>query len=140
VLDDTSANYGLRPLGQEEVDYVTGRTFERTREVQVVSFAGELRAAPSWDLVHIDIQGGELEICQSAIEELTARARHVVIGTHSRKIDGDLLELFFTAGWVLKNEKPAKFVFDPRATSLEGMTVLDGIQCWENPRVGGSAG
>jgi FkbM family methyltransferase len=139
VLDDTTANYGLRPLGEAAVDYATGQTFERTREVQVLAFVDELQAEPSWDLVHIDIQGGEFDICQSAIDELTRRVRHVVIGTHSRKIDGDLIALFFSAGWRLKNEKPAKFVFDAAATSLEGMTVLDGIQCWENPRVPGAA-
>jgi hypothetical protein len=62
-----------------------------------------------WDLIHIDVQGDEVDICRSCIDELSARVRWIVVGTHSRKIDGDLLDLMWRAGWMLEHEKPSKF-------------------------------
>jgi hypothetical protein len=90
---------------------------------------------PSWDLVHIDVQGDEVEICRSCIDELNSRVRRVIAATHSRKLDGDFLELMFRAGWYLEHEKPAKFAFMPNRTALEAMTTIDGTQVWRNPRL-----
>lgn len=86
----------------------------------------------TWDLVHIDIQGHEVDVCQSGPRELTARARWLVIGTHSRKIDGDLIEMFWKAGWALEHEKPSRFAFRAESPTLEGMTGGDGKQVWWN--------
>jgi hypothetical protein len=85
-------------------------------------------------LIHIDVQGTEAELCGAAIEELSARARYLVIGTHSRKLDGELIEIFHAAGWMLENEKPAILRY---ATSvpIEHMTIVDGTQVWRNPRL-----
>jgi hypothetical protein len=43
--------------------------------------------------------------------------------------------MFARAGWVLENEKPAIFTFQPGAPSLEAMTRIDGTQVWRNPRL-----
>jgi hypothetical protein len=53
---------------------------------------------------------------------------------HSRKIDGDLIDLFFRHGWSLENEKPTRFDYNRHASSLEAMTVMGGTQVWRNPR------
>ena len=84
-------------------------------------------------LVHIDIQGWEFELCQAFPEELRKRVAWLVIGTHSRKIDGDLLHLLFDHGWICENEKPSRFVFDQSRHNLEAMTTVDGTQVWRNP-------
>jgi hypothetical protein len=94
-----------------------------------------VKREPHWDLIHIDVQGAEVEICRSCIDELSARVRWIIAATHSRKLDGDLLELMYGAGWVLEHEKPAKFSFLPNAASLEAMTLIDGTQVWRNPRL-----
>jgi hypothetical protein len=46
-----------------------------------------------------------------------------------------MFELMYSAEWVLENEKPTKFNFSREASSLEAMTVYDGIQVWRNPHM-----
>lgn len=138
-------DWGSRPLGAvdqaaeqsqggSERDYL-GRQFDAHLIVEVVPIAGLLEREPVWDLVHIDVQGGELDLCRAAADLLNQRVRWLVIGTHSRKIDGDLLELLFQNGWVLENEKPSQLKFNPSAPTLEAMHWHDGTQVWRNPRL-----
>jgi hypothetical protein len=89
-------------------------------------------------MIHIDVQGHEVEICRSCIEELYRRVHWLIVGTHSRKLDGDMIELMRAAGWLLENEKPSKFHFLLEAPTLEAMTHVDGIQVWRNPRMSGN--
>jgi FkbM family methyltransferase len=104
-------------------------------DVEMLSFASVLEREGLWDLIHIDVQGTETELCTTSIEMLNQRARWLVIGTHSRKIEGDLIDLFFRHGWFLENEKPARFNYHPGWRTLEAMTTKDGTQVWRNPRL-----
>jgi len=141
---DPSADWGMRPLGAlgegEDLPEGTtgpdyqGRVFDSAIEVEVVALDGILECEDVWDLVHIDVQGSEAELCGAAAELLDRRVRWVVIGTHSRKIEGDLFDLFYRHGWVLENEKPVRFTYSASAASLEAMTYKDGTQVWRNPR------
>lgn len=132
IVEDSAETWGCRPL-EESKDYA-GRVFQKTKEISVISMLELLRREPLWDLVHIDVQGDEVALCRSSIDHLNARVRWIIVGTHSRKIDGDLLELMCCAGWFLEHEKPAKFAFVPNPTTLEAMTTVDGTQVWRNPR------
>ncbi len=142
VTDDHAAEYGNRPLDavQDETgadtthDYL-GRDIQRTRDVTVVPFRALLMAETFWDLVHIDIQGGELAICSDAIELMNECVGRICLGIHSRKLDGDLFDLFWKAGWVLEGEVPTRFNFNRAAESQEAMTAVDGNQVWRNPRL-----
>ncbi len=131
VTKDSSGQYGFRPL-TDAGDYM-GRAFAETQDVALISMRKLVLSEDRWDLIHIDVQGSEFAICKSALAELNARARRVMIGTHSRKLEGDLLELFGEAGWILENEKPCKFDFSPHYNSLEALTTVDGTQTWRNP-------
>jgi hypothetical protein len=104
-------------------------------DVPIVAFAELLGREPQWDLVHIDVQGGECELCRACRDLLSQRTRYLVVGTHSRKLDGDLLEIMFGAGWILEHEKPTRFVYDARQQCLEVMTTHDGTQVWHNPHL-----
>ncbi|MBE7217435.1 MAG: FkbM family methyltransferase [Caulobacteraceae bacterium] len=130
-FEGDATTYGARPLDADG-DYL-GRPAVRTRRVRLVSFRRLLRREPVWDLVHIDVQGGEMDICRSARRELSARVARVCLGTHSRKLDGDLYDLFWRRGWVLENEKPTRMEWKPGAKSQEAMNVHDGLQVWRNP-------
>ena len=134
IHDEASASesWGDRPIDSNG-DYA-GRSIVHTQPVQIVAMRDLVLREPIWDLIHIDVQGDEVAICRSCIDELNARTRWLIIGTHSRKIDGDLLELLCSAGWLLEHEKPAKFTFTPNSKTLEAMTTLDGTQVWRNPR------
>ena len=95
VSEDNDRAYGNRPFDRDG-DYL-GRPITETRNVKIVSFRTLLKAEPFWDLVHIDIQGGEFDICRSAIRLMDRRVARVCIGVHSRKLDGDLFDLFWKA-------------------------------------------
>jgi FkbM family methyltransferase len=101
-------------------------------EVDRVAIGDLIFREPVWDLVHIDVQGGEAELCRAAVELLGERVRWLVIGTHSRVIEGELVALLHAAGWQLENEKPARVVWNPAAATLEAMTTHDGTQVWRN--------
>jgi FkbM family methyltransferase len=144
-LADPSDDYAVRPVEctsengnladkSKHADY-RGAIFDEYIDVEMLSFDSVLEREQLWDLVHIDVQGTETELCSASAEMLNRRVRWLVIGTHSRKIDGDLIDLFFRNGWVLENEKPARFNYHPAWPSLEVMTSKDGTQVWQNPRL-----
>jgi FkbM family methyltransferase len=133
VIDNSSESWGCRPIHGTE-DYMA-RQFQNTRQINIIAMLDLVAREDRWDLIHIDVQGDEVDICHSCIDELSARARWLIVGTHSRKIDGDLLDLMWRAGWLLEHEKPSKFAFSSGQTTLEAMATLDGTQVWRNPRM-----
>ena len=80
------------------------------------------------DLLHMDIQGGEADLVADALEFLGARVAYIVIGTHSRQIEGRLWDLLSNAGWLLEIERPALFM--NHGMKLE--VSVDGVQGWRN--------
>lgn len=135
---------GTRPLrpegercrqGSEGVSDYRGFVFNEYMDVEVFALSDLVARQPVWDFVHIDVQGWEGEICAAGVGALNERVRWSVIGTHSRKLDGDLVDLFCRNGWVLENEKPSRFAYVPGGASLEAMTTTDGVQVWRNPRL-----
>lgn len=102
-------------------------------DVEILPFDTVLNYEPVWDLVHMDVQGWEAALCRVCVKTLTGRVRWLIAGTHSRKLDGDLLEVMFQAGWILENEKPTRFVFDRERETLQSMGNVDGVQVWRNP-------
>ncbi|MDR6632322.1 FkbM family methyltransferase [Phyllobacterium sp. 1468] len=133
VTTAATATYNFRPVLDGQSDYM-GRDFA-FEEVPVLALRDLLAKHERWDLIHMDIQGHETEVSCATIKDLNERVNWMVVGTHSRKIDGDMIELLWGNGWVLENEKPAKFQFDGKAASLEAMTLIDGTQVWRNPRL-----
>ena len=85
--------------------------------------------------MHIDVQGAEFAICRSAIRLMQSRVARVCVGLHSRKLDGDLFDLFWKAGWALEGESPTRMNFALGAKSQEALTSADGAQVWRNPRL-----
>jgi FkbM family methyltransferase len=139
VVADPREDWGSRPLetahqSDGKKDYL-GRSFENFIEVEIVPIHDLIVRENRWDLVHLDVQGHEYEICEAALPELNARVHWLVVGTHSRILDGQMLRLLFSVDWILENEKPTKFRFGPMAASLEAMTICDGVQAWRNPRL-----
>lgn len=137
VIADPQNSGGARPVRDHvasDLAYMRGLPGP-TREVKIISFADLLRRRVRWDLVHIDIQGWEFEICEAFPQDLCERVAWLVIGTHSRKIEGDLLLMMFEHGWICENEKPCRFVFNRAQQNLEAMTTIDGTQVWRNPNL-----
>ena len=127
---------GARPLrdGNHEDQTYLGHLVEDTVEVEVAAASRLLMSARIWDFVHIDVQGTEAELCGASLAALSERVRYLVIGTHSRKADGDLMEILLNGGWLLEHEKPARMECAP-SSSLIALTTIDGTQVWRNPRL-----
>lgn len=89
------------------------------------------------DLIHMDIQGYEFDVLSSAMDVANHRVRTIFVGTHSRKIEGQLLELFHENGWKLLRERPTRFCFESQVSDVVGWTTRDGGQYWLNPRFDG---
>jgi FkbM family methyltransferase len=141
---ESRSDWGSRPIPIETVgspgsdmtisDYL-GRRFSKYVDIEVMSIVDLLTEQPRWDFLHMDVQGDEAEICQSGLELLSERVHWLVVGTHSRTIEGRVLSMFMANGWVLESEIPVSFVFRPGAPTQEAMTERDGTQVWCNPRL-----
>jgi len=87
------------------------------------------------DLLHVDIQGTEGRLLAASIDLLDARVRTMFIGTHSRRIEGELLDLLHGHNWVLMRERPCQFTYRTEIGDITGWTTRDGGQVWTNPRL-----
>ncbi len=81
------------------------------------------------DLLHIDIQGGEFDFIRGSLPTLREKVSYVVVGTHSRQIEGQLFDVFLRAGWHLDIERPAILSVSPELPTV----IVDGVQAWRNP-------
>ena len=90
----------------------------------------EILADASVDLLHVDVQGAELGLIEANLALLAERVKGIMIGTHSRVIEGALIELLYANGWQLELEKPCRVAWRPNPPSMEAMTVVDGCQYW----------
>ena len=86
------------------------------------------------DFMHIDIQGAEFDLLQDQIDWLSNHVKTLMLATHSRSIEGKLIELLFDHGWQLHREKPCRVDWQNKC-SLVGRTVVDGSQYWLNERL-----
>ncbi|MDM0011085.1 hypothetical protein QTH87_01420 [Variovorax sp. J22P168] len=85
------------------------------------------------DYMHWDIQGAELETARASIDFLQKNVRYLFIGTHSRAIEGHLLELFYARKWEVLLQTPCVFDYDKSKPTLEAMTRTDGEIFLRNP-------
>ena len=83
------------------------------------------------DLLHMDIQGSEGAFVSGSFAHVQTHVRRVLVGTHSRIIEGNLMSRFQQAGWRLEMERP---VIAPLAGG-KPVTHIDGVQLWANPQL-----
>jgi len=82
------------------------------------------------DLLHIDIQGGEGPLVRASLDFLMDKVAYIVIGTHGRDIEGELIANLRSRGWILEIEEPCTL---PLPLHLGGVPYADGLQGWRNP-------
>jgi FkbM family methyltransferase len=88
-----------------------------------------LRPFDRVDLIHVDIQGDEARVITSARQVLKEKVKRLVIGTHSRSIEQELLDELAPQSWVLESEEACQFVRHGQQMVLS----RDGCQVWRNP-------
>lgn len=86
------------------------------------------------DLLHVDIQGSEYDLLSANLALLARKVDAMLIGTHSRVIEGNLIALLIDAGWHLEREKPCRVDWSRPTPDLTGRTVTDGCQYWRKRR------
>ena len=134
-LTDPALEWGAEAIF-EDGDGQSGRTPQRTvgsfLEKPCLSLSTLLNDMDRADVVHFDIQGSELDVISSSIFILNAKAHRLVIGTHGRDLEWQLMCLLDGEGWVLEIDKACSFQQQPP----HSITLLqDGVQVWRNPEV-----
>ena len=81
------------------------------------------------DLLHIDIQGAEADYVAGSYDAIAAQVKRVLIGTHSRAIEGQLCAFFLDRGWLLEMDRAA--IAPP--VGGRPQVSIDGVQMWSNP-------
>ncbi len=123
--------WGSRPLfGASNEARRKAAAGGRFAEVPMIGLPGLLSTCSRVDLLHMDIQGGEADLIEACIEPLNEKVAYVVIGTHSREIEGRLFARFRASGWRLEIERPAILALGRRGPSA----TVDGVQAWRNQR------
>jgi FkbM family methyltransferase len=101
------------------------------RKVNVVSLRELLETYPSVDLIDMDIQGMEVKNLACVSREQLQNTRIIHIGTHSRKNEAELKEIFGSMGWLNAFSFPC---FSETKTPFGVVKfIADGVQTWVNP-------
>jgi FkbM family methyltransferase len=130
VVSSAFENGGQASNENLEVDYV-GRTVPH-ESVPVRTLDEIFKGLEKVDLLHCDIQGSEAEVLIHGATLVTQKVRHMFVGTHSRQIEGALIECYHKHGWSLMRERPVIFTHRVDLLSTVGMTIRDGGQYWVN--------
>ncbi|MDA0651310.1 MAG: FkbM family methyltransferase [Proteobacteria bacterium] len=86
------------------------------------------------EFLHIDVQGAEGEVIASHLNWLNRQVKSMMIATHSRPLEGELMMLLNQNGWILHREKPCRFNGGQTIKDWCGATVVDGSQYWLNAK------
>lgn len=97
--------------------------------VPIVDLASVFADVPVIDLLHVDIQGAELDLLTEMFDFISQKVRYVFIGTHSKQIEGGLIDLFSSRdSWKMEMERGAIFKLINGRPEVTG----DGVQLWRN--------
>lgn len=130
-LHVASEDYGANAVfASSEKERAASRgELERVRAISLTSL---LDKHDRVDLIHIDIQGHEEDVVRAALPALNEKVRRMAIGTHSRAIEGHLLDLLTSEGWICEFEVPCKLQADGNGQLF---VIVDGEQIWRNKRI-----
>ncbi|PZO05376.1 MAG: FkbM family methyltransferase [Alphaproteobacteria bacterium] len=132
--DGTAPNWGREPmLDVSDPDIDRAKAEGGFAILDMFSLDRLIDGRDRIDLLHIDIQGGELDLVLKSIDLLNDKVAYMVIGTHSRSIEGKLFDFLMDAGWTLEVERPAILKLFEHGGHPQ--TIVDGLHGWRNPRL-----
>jgi FkbM family methyltransferase len=98
-------------------------------QVPVVDIVDIFKDKPALDIIHVDIQGAELDLLTEIFDFLNTKAKSVFIGTHSKQVEGGLYDLFLSnKNWKLEMERPNIHIIENGLP----INICDGVQYWRN--------
>lgn len=128
--DNAGANWGLQPIfGATDAERARAAAAGSHDELPMIALDDLLAAHPRLDLLHVDIQGGEADLITGSLPVLRSKVAYIVIGTHSRQIEGSIMTALLAEGWRLEMERPAILAIGPDGPAV----TVDGVQAWRNP-------
>jgi len=101
-------------------------------EVPAVTLESLLRDLDRVDLIDMDVQGEELKIIQSAIDEVDRKVCRLHVATHTPELQKGLTEALGSRGWTCNFDFPC---FSTTETAFGPVSFGDGVQSWTNPRM-----
>jgi hypothetical protein len=69
-------------------------------------------------------------VVRNSLDFLGRGVAYMMIGTHSRQIEGQLMEMLLEKGWQLEMERAAILTL---GASQKPVVHVDGVQGWRNP-------
>lgn len=103
-------------------------------DVPTVTLESLIGGGEPTDLLHIDLQGRELDVILPNLELIAQKVRFLAVGTHNRYVEGMLQDQLLKREWALLMESPCSTNFDGVKPSLTGFTTQDGNQLYANSR------
>ncbi len=125
VADDPAFDWGTSPAATAAPP--ADQTHGRWRTVPGLALGDLLAREPRVDFLHLDIQGGELQVLTAAATSL-CRVDRICVGTHGRDLEAGLLALLPTLGFRLEAEEPCHY----QVPSDLPLLLRDGTQYWVN--------
>jgi len=122
-------NWGLQPIfGATPAEQASAEATGSHETLPMIDLRQILAREGRVDLLHMDIQGGEATLVAGCREALREYVSYIVIGTHSREIEGQLFDMLVADGWVLEIERPA--ILD--LNTGKPIVTVDGVQGWRS--------
>lgn len=129
--EQAGVHWGLEPVFvADEAQRRAAVESGRYDELPMIALSDIAAGHRRIDLLHIDIQGGEADFIASSLQTISEKVAYMVVGTHSRQLEGKILALLLSMGWILEIERPAIFAIHEGRPQI----TVDGIQGWRNPR------
>ena len=125
---DTSS-WGKQPIfdaDEKDIEGYTQQGYSKMRKITMEQIIEE--KTDRIDLLHIDIQGEEENLILNSLDFLNKHVAMIFIGTHSRTIEGNIIEFLSDNGWILEVERPAIIHVGNNI-----FTRVDGCELWRNP-------
>jgi hypothetical protein len=130
VLDDADMGGAATADVNPEIDY-RGAHLQHVA-IETITLPDVLSEVT--DLLHVDLQGMELDVLLPNLDLIESRVRFLSVGTHDRYVEGMLQRTLLQREWALLTESPSTAVFDGVKPTLAGFTVQDGNQLYANSR------
>ena len=125
-------NWGAEPVfGATEAQQQAAAKAQSHDLLRMVPLSELIGARERIDLLHIDIQGGEGDLIDGSLAVMNEKVGYLMVGTHSRQLEGRIFDTMLAQGWVLEIERAAIL----RPQDLVPVVVVDGVQGWRNPRL-----
>jgi hypothetical protein len=129
-LDSPPNEYGSSIVEKENGNSI------KTKKVKGYSLTSISTEYEFIDFIHIDIQGYEFELILKSLDILRKKVKFLFIGTHSREIEGKLINILYENNFKLIREQPCRVSWpESKPDNFVSVTVKDGGQFWINKQL-----